>query len=67
MNGLLNLKNTANDLNAFAEKIDNNLREKNMYYDDLISGNILTLKDYPIKKKWLYRLYEIHWQIGRAK
>ena len=29
------------DLHAFAEKVDNNLREKNVYYDDLITGNIL--------------------------
>jgi len=29
------------DLNSFAEKIDFNLRKKNVYYDDLISGNIL--------------------------
>ncbi|HEY6975840.1 MAG TPA: GH3 auxin-responsive promoter family protein [Chitinophagaceae bacterium] len=29
------------NINAFAEKIDDNLREKNVYYDDLISGNIL--------------------------
>ncbi len=25
----------------FAKKVDNNLRKKNIYYDDLISGNIL--------------------------
>ncbi len=29
------------DIQAFAEKIDVTLREKNVYYDDLISGNIL--------------------------
>ncbi len=29
------------NINAFAEKIDTNLRKKNVYYDDLISGNIL--------------------------
>ncbi len=29
------------DLHAFAEKVDNYLREKNVYYDDLIAGNIL--------------------------
>lgn len=28
-------------LHAFAEKVDNNLRRKNIYYDDLIAGNIL--------------------------
>src|SRR3954468_1540170 len=29
------------DLDAFALKVNNNLREKNIYYDDLITGNIL--------------------------
>lgn len=29
------------NINAFAQKIDNNLRDKNIYYDDLIAGNIL--------------------------
>ena len=28
-------------LPAFAEKVDRNLRQKNIYYDDLVSGNIL--------------------------
>ena len=29
------------DMAAFAKKVDDNLRTKNVYYDDLISGNIL--------------------------
>lgn len=29
------------DMGAFIEQTDNNLREKNVYYDDLIKGNIL--------------------------
>ena len=29
------------DLSSFAKKIDDNLRAKNVYYDDLVSGNIL--------------------------
>ncbi len=29
------------DLNAFAHALDENMRKKNIYYDDLISGNIL--------------------------
>lgn len=29
------------NLNAFAEAIDDGLRQKNVYYDDLIAGNIL--------------------------
>ena len=28
-------------MSAFIEQMDNNLREKNVYYDDLIRGNIL--------------------------
>ena len=35
-------ENTPADLKRFAERVDNNLREKNIYYDDLISGNILS-------------------------
>ena len=39
------------DLAAFAEKVDRNLREKNVYYDDLIGGNILqTLRIRPVRK-----------------
>ncbi|HSC38219.1 MAG TPA: GH3 auxin-responsive promoter family protein, partial [Chitinophagaceae bacterium] len=29
------------NIQAFAGKVDNNLRKKNIYYDDLITGNIL--------------------------
>ncbi|HUQ65319.1 MAG TPA: GH3 auxin-responsive promoter family protein [Flavitalea sp.] len=35
-------ENTPADLKRFAERVDNNLRQKNIYYDDLISGNILS-------------------------
>jgi hypothetical protein len=35
-------ENTPADLKRFAERVDKNLREKNIYYDDLISGNILS-------------------------
>lgn len=35
-------ENTPSDLKRFAERVDNNLRQKNIYYDDLISGNILS-------------------------
>jgi GH3 auxin-responsive promoter len=39
------------DLQSFAIKVDHNLREKNIYYDDLITGNILQpLKIRPVKK-----------------
>ena len=30
-----------NDLAGFSKKLDDNLRQKNVYYDDLITGNIL--------------------------
>jgi GH3 auxin-responsive promoter len=39
------------DINSFAKKLDDNLRAANVYYDDLIKGNILdTLKITPIQK-----------------
>ncbi|RYY47847.1 MAG: GH3 auxin-responsive promoter family protein [Chitinophagaceae bacterium] len=39
------------DINGFAKKLDDNLRQKNVYYDDLISGNILDrLKISPVQK-----------------
>jgi hypothetical protein len=39
------------DLSALAQKIDDNLRAKNVYYDDLIKGNILEkLKITPVAK-----------------
>ncbi len=42
---------TPADLAKFADKVDHNLREKNIYYDDLIAGNILQpLKIRPVKK-----------------
>ena len=44
-------ENTPDDLAAFAKKVDDNLRNKNVYYDDLIGGNILQqLKIAPVKK-----------------
>ena len=39
------------NLQEFAVKVDNNLRKKNIYYDDLITGNILRqLKIKPVQK-----------------
>lgn len=39
------------DISAFAAKVDENLRSKNVYYDDLIAGNILErLKISTVKK-----------------
>lgn len=39
------------NLQQFSQEVDNNLREKNIYYDDLVAGNILqTLQIRPIRK-----------------
>ena len=44
-------ENAPADLVSFAKKVDDNLRVKNVYYDDLIGGNILApLKISPLKK-----------------
>ncbi len=37
----IEFENMPDNLQAFAKKIDDNLRKKNVYYDDLIAGNIL--------------------------
>jgi len=37
----IEFENTPTNLAAFIEKVDTNLRAKNVYYDDLIAGNIL--------------------------
>jgi hypothetical protein len=37
----IEFENEPADMNAFIGKVDNNLRGKNVYYDDLIAGNIL--------------------------
>ena len=39
------------DIDAFALKVDHNLRGKNIYYDDLIAGNILQPLQIRIVKK----------------
>jgi len=37
----IEFENTPKNLVGFAQKVDENLRKKNIYYDDLIKGNIL--------------------------
>ena len=38
-------------MKAFSKKVDDNLRNKNVYYNDLIGGNILQqLKISPVRK-----------------
>jgi hypothetical protein len=44
-------ESTPHNMHDFAAKVDNNLRKKNIYYDDLITGNILeSLHIKPIQK-----------------
>jgi len=38
----IEFENRPGDINSFANKVEFNLRKKNVYYDDLISGNILS-------------------------
>lgn len=37
----IEFENLPENMNSFMEKVDNNLRAKNVYYDDLVGGNIL--------------------------
>ena len=47
----IEFENPPVDMEGFATVVNNYLREKNIYYDDLISGNILqTLKIRVMKK-----------------
>ena len=47
----IEFENLPISLEIFAKKVDHNLRKKNIYYDDLIKGNILqTLKISPVQK-----------------
>ena len=44
-------ENEPHDMNEFARKVDNNLRQKNIYYDDLVTGNILLPLQIRVVKK----------------
>ena len=47
----IEFENKPQNLDVFANKVDENLRRRNIYYDDLITGNILMpLKITPVKK-----------------
>jgi len=47
----IEFENLPENIDQLAMEIDNNLREKNIYYDDLVSGNILQpLKIIPVRK-----------------
>ena len=47
----IEFENAPADMNAFSKKIDNHLRKKNVYYDDLIGGNILDQLHVSVIKK----------------
>jgi hypothetical protein len=47
----IEFENKPDDMGRFASKVDHNLRNKNIYYNDLITGNILKpLHIRPVKK-----------------
>ena len=47
----IEFENKPEDMGRFALKVDHHLRGKNVYYDDLVNGNILTpLKITPVRK-----------------
>jgi hypothetical protein len=47
----IEFENKPENMKRFAEKVDHYLRDKNVYYDDLITGNILVpLKLTPVRK-----------------
>ena len=47
----IEFENAPLNMDGFRKKLDDNLRDKNVYYDDLIKGNILDLlKITPLKK-----------------
>jgi len=48
---LIEFDDIPTDMTIFAKKIDDNLRAKNVYYDDLIGGNILEQLNISIVKK----------------
>ncbi|MFM2363977.1 MAG: hypothetical protein RLZZ316_2879 [Bacteroidota bacterium] len=48
---LIEFENKPDNMDVFALKVNENLRQKNIYYDDLITGNILApLEIKPIRK-----------------
>ena len=47
----IEFENTPKNVEQFAKKIDDNLRKKNIYYDDLVKGNILQ----PLKIKFVQK------------
>ena len=37
----MEFENKPEDIERFSKRVDENLRKKNIYYDDLVAGNIL--------------------------
>ena len=59
---------TPDNMKAFALEIDNVLRKKNIYYEDLVGGGILPTLGYNTNEERCFpRLYEEHWKIRRTK
>lgn len=53
------------DLESFSKKVDDHLRKKNIYYDDLITGNILdTLRITPIEKDGFIKYMKSEGKLG---
>jgi hypothetical protein len=62
------LKGKPENFEAFALKIDEAMRRQNVYYDDLIAGNVLrALVITKVPKKRFSGIHEIHWQTGWSK
>jgi hypothetical protein len=56
---------TPNDLNAFAMDLNKNLQKLNTYYNDLISGSILTnLKITPLKRDAFREMMKAKGKLG---
>ena len=51
----IEFENKPPDMQEFARKIDENLRQKNVYYDDLIGGKYFdTVETDTCEKEWIY-------------
>jgi hypothetical protein len=62
---LIEFDNSPSDLNSFALELDNQLRKLNVYYDDLVSGNILrTLKVISLKKNAFIDYMKLQGKLG---
>lgn len=61
----IEFEETPDDLDALAAEVDDRLREKNIYYDDLVSGNILQrLRIIPIQKNGFIRYMKSQGKLG---